>query len=80
MHVDVYTSVMICFLLQLVLYNVHILYSAGVGRTDTFIAVDAMMQRLKDKDDLDIYSIASQIKTKQTFMVQNIVYMHAGLC
>ena len=61
--------------------NVHILYSAGVGWTDTFIAIDAMMQRLKDKDDLDIYSIVSQIKTKQTFMVQNIVYiMHAGLC
>ena len=59
---------------------VHMLYSAGVGRTDTFIAVDAMMQRLKEKDDLDIYNIVSQIKTKRTFMVQNMVYMHAGLC
>ena len=50
-------------------------YSAGVGRTGTFIAVDAMMQRLKEKDDLDIYNLLTQIRTKRTFMVQNLVCM-----
>ena len=48
-------------------------HSAGVGRTGTFIAVDAMMQRLKEKDDLDIYNFVTQMRTKRTFMVQNLV-------
>ena len=48
-------------------------HSAGVGRTGTFITVDAMMQRLKEKDDLDIYNFVTQMRTKRTFMVQNLV-------
>ena len=51
-------------------------HSAGVGRTGTFIAVDAMMQRLKEKDDLDIYNFVTQMRTKRTFMVQNLVCMY----
>ena len=50
-----------------------LLHSAGVGRTGTFIAVDAMMQRLKERDDLDIYNFVTQMRTKRTFMVQNLV-------
>ena len=50
-----------------------LLHSAGVGRTGTFIAVDAMMQRLKERDDLDIYTFVTQMRTKRTFMVQNLV-------
>ena len=50
-----------------------LLHSAGVGRTGTFIAVDAMIQRLKEKDDLDIYNFVTQMRTKRTFMVQNLV-------
>ena len=48
-------------------------HSAGVGRTGTFITVDAMMQRLKEKDDLNIYNFVTQMRTKRTFMVQNLV-------
>ena len=50
-----------------------LLRSAGVGRTGTFIAVDAMMQRLKERDDLDICTFVTQMRTKRTFMVQNLV-------
>ena len=50
-----------------------VLCSAGVGRTGTFIAVDAMMQRLKEKDDINIYNFVTQMRTKRTFMVQNMV-------
>ena len=50
-----------------------LLHSAGVGRTGTFIAIDAMMQRLKEKDDLDIYDFVTQMRTKRTYMVQNLV-------
>ena len=50
-----------------------ILHSAGVGRTGSFIATDAMMQRLKERDDLDIYNFVTQMRTKRTYMVQNLV-------
>ena len=60
--------------LQYMLFDICFLpSSAGVGRTGTFIAVDAMMQRLKEKDDLDIYNFVTQMRTKRTFMVQNLV-------
>ena len=50
-----------------------LLHSAGVGRTGTFIAIDAMMRRLKEEDDLDIYDFVTQMRTKRTYMVQNLV-------
>ena len=53
----------------------YLFFSAGVGRTGTFIAVDAMMQRLKEKDDLNVYNFVTQMRTKQAFMVQNLVCM-----
>ena len=59
--------------MQSVLLLDVLFHSAGVGRTGTFIAVDAMMQRLKEKDDLDIYNFVTQMRTKRTFMVQNLV-------
>ena len=58
---------------------VFFFHSAGVGRTGTFIAVDAMMQRLKEKDDLDIYNFVTQMRTKRTFMVQNLVCMYIAI-
>ena len=33
-----------------------------------------MMQRLKEKDDLDIYNFVTQMRTKRTFMVHTLVY------
>ena len=68
--------VSMCGWMQSVIYIILLdllLHSAGVGRTGTFIAVDAMMQRLKEKDDLDIYNFVTQMRTKWTFMVQNLV-------
>lgn len=53
------------------------LHSAGVGRTGTFIAIDAMMQRLQERDDLDIRKFVVQMRTKRTLMVQNLVSTYA---
>ena len=55
-----------------------LLHSAGIGRTGAFIAVDAMMQRLKERDDLDIYNFVTQMRSKRTFMVQNVVNRHVS--
>ena len=65
--------VCMCGWMQSVLLLDVLFHSAGVGRTGTFIAVDAMMQRLKEKDDLDVYNFVTQMRTKRTFMVQNLV-------
>ena len=49
------------------------LFSAGVGRTGTFITIDAMIQRLKERNDLNIYEFVTDMRSKRTFMVQNQV-------
>ena len=60
-HVDVYTSVMIHFLLQLVLMYIFCTVLVWAELAHSLL----LMMRLKEKDDLDIYSIVSQ----------NIVYI-----
>ena len=54
-------------------YMFFYLFSAGVGRTGTFITIDAMIQRLKERDDLNIYEFVTEMRSKRTFMVQNQV-------
>ena len=51
--------------------------SAGVGRTGTFIAIDAMMERLNEKDDLNIYQFVMEMRSSRTFMVQTMVSEHS---
>ena len=49
------------------------MYSAGVGRTGTFITIDTMMERLQEKDDLNIYEFVTDMRKRRTFMVQTLV-------
>ena len=51
--------------------NIHI--SAGVGRTGTFITLDAMMERLKEKKDIDIFKFVTDMRKRRTKMVQTLV-------
>ena len=55
--------------------------SAGVGRTGTFITLDAMMERLKEKDNVSIFEFVSEMRTRRKQMVQTMVravhiYLH----
>ena len=56
--------------------NIH---SAGVGRTGTYICLDAMMERLKKRDDLNIFEcvsifeFVSEMRTQRMKMVQTLV-------
>ena len=59
-------------------YHCHMLSivcSAGVGRSGTFMAIDAMMQRLKEKNDLNIYEYIYSMRCERPFMIQNVVRM-----
>ena len=48
-------------------------FSAGVGRTGTFITLDAMMERLKERDDLNIFEFVNTMRTRRMYMVQTLV-------
>ena len=49
------------------------LSSAGVGRTGTFITLDAMMERLKVRKDITIFEFVTEMRTRRMKMVQTLV-------
>ncbi|XP_053398126.1 tyrosine-protein phosphatase 10D-like [Mercenaria mercenaria] len=53
--------------------------SSGVGRTGTFIAVDYLLQHIRDHDDVDIFSLVLEMRNHRLNMVQTedqYVYIH----
>ena len=48
--------------------------SAGVGRTGTFIVLDAMLQRMEHEDTLDIMSYLLKIRMQRVKLVQTKVH------
>ncbi|XP_053398119.1 receptor-type tyrosine-protein phosphatase beta-like [Mercenaria mercenaria] len=56
--------------------------SAGVGRTGTFIAVDYLLQHIRDHDEVDIFSLVLEMRNHRLNMVQTedqYVYIHECL-
>ncbi|KAH3690400.1 hypothetical protein DPMN_193458 [Dreissena polymorpha] len=56
--------------------------SAGVGRTGTYIAVDHLLQHIRDHDDVDIYQLVLDMRDHRCNMVQTedqYVYIHECL-
>ena len=48
-------------------------FSAGAGRTGTYMAIDTMMYRLEEKEDINIFEYVELMRTRRTQMVQNAV-------
>jgi len=46
--------------------------SAGVGRTGTFIALDIMIQRLKQEKKINVFDLVKQLRTQRMKMVQTV--------
>lgn len=44
--------------------------SAGVGRSGTFIVLDRLLQEIKERDTLDIFSIVHDLRKERVWMVQ----------
>ena len=51
------------------------IFSAGVGRTGTFIALDVMMERIPQTIDVNVLECVLNMRTKRTYMVQTKVNM-----
>ncbi len=46
---------------------------AGVGRTGTYITLDAMLERMKETDDINVYEFVRNMRAKRVLMVQTQV-------
>ena len=47
--------------------------SAGVGRTGTFIFLDAMLESIRTEKDVNVYEFLSGLRKKRILMVQTLV-------
>ena len=48
-------------------------FSAGAGRTGTYMAIDTMMYQLEEREDINIFEYVELMRTRRTQMVQNAV-------
>ena len=54
--------------------------SAGVGRTGTFIAIDVMLQKMANKEELNIQEFVCQMRAQRNHMVQTNVCVCVCVC
>uniref|UniRef100_A0A3P9K2Y6 Protein tyrosine phosphatase receptor type Q n=1 Tax=Oryzias latipes TaxID=8090 RepID=A0A3P9K2Y6_ORYLA len=54
-------------------------HCAGVGRTGVFIALDHLIQHVRDHDFVDIYGLVAELRSERMCMVQNLaqyIFLH----
>jgi len=63
-----------------VIYKLLFCISAGVGRTGTYIAVDALMNQLRERYTVDVYGVVYKMRMNRPYMVQTPVINHHYYC
>lgn len=51
-----------------------------MGRTGVFIALDHLIQHVRDHDFVDIYGLVAELRSERMCMVQNLVSSHLKIC
>ena len=49
------------------------MFSAGVGRTGTYITLDTMLERMQHVDNVNVYECVKNMRARRVFMVQTQV-------
>ena len=48
-------------------------FSAGVGRTGTFIAIDSLLEQAKQEDQVDVFGFTALMRSNRVNMIQTVV-------
>lgn len=64
---------MVCVYIPSLNIAVNNFCSDGVGRTGVFIAVDRLIQYVRDHDEVDVYSVILDIRKYRQWMVKSEV-------
>ena len=54
-------------------YVIFHTFSAGVGRTGTFITLDIVLEQMKNENVVDIHNVINKLRHQRPQMVQSLV-------
>ena len=69
----IFIIVYFCYYHLLLFMIIVYCYSAGVGRTGTFIALGTLLQHIKDHDWIDVFGLACEMRQHRNHMIQTEV-------
>ena len=54
-------------------------FSAGVGRTGAYIAIDSLLEQAKQEDQVDVFGFTALMRSNRVNMIQTVVSVYCVL-